>query len=127
MTQHNILKQHSRQIISMKNRRLFTIVSGSALASGMAQGAVLYSGPVNTTIAYNSGQTICFDLNLDGVDDFCLGFDASNVNKPYIEGEPGSAPGSAPLAFLAPDGTYGLPVTPFGSTINSNYLTPCFD
>jgi hypothetical protein len=115
------------QQMPMKKTQIFTIVSGSALASGMAQGAVLYSGPVNTTITYNSGQTVSFDLNQDGLNDFTLGFYANNANKPYIQGLPSDSPGSAPLAQLASDGTYGLPVTQFGTTIDSNYLTPCTD
>ncbi len=111
----------------MKKTQFIAAVSSSALASGMAQGAILYSGPVNTTLAYNSGLTACFDLNQDGASDFCLGFGNNNQNKPYVQGFPGNVPGSAPLARLAPDGAYGLPVTPFGTMINSNYLVTCPD
>ena len=54
----------------MKKTQFIAAVSSSALASGMAQGAILYSGPVNTTLAYNSGLTACFDLNEDGAQRF---------------------------------------------------------
>jgi hypothetical protein len=108
----------------MKKNQFIAAVSSSALASGMAQGAVLYSGPVTNTLAVN-GSPIYFDLNQDGIDDFTLGFDRGNKNKPYIEGYPDSVPGSSPLAQLAPDGSYGMPVTPFGTMIDSNYLANC--
>lgn len=111
----------------MKRKQFLTIVSSSTLASGMAQGAVLYSGPVNTILSYNSGQTVCFDLNQDGINDFCVGFGNNNINKPYIQGYPDSAPGSAALAELASDGDFGLPVTQFGTQINSSYLQTCTD
>jgi hypothetical protein len=108
----------------MNRKQSVSLVSVSALAAGMAQGAVIYSGLINTTLPKGSGGTIQFDLNNDGTDDFTLGFNSSNSNKPYSAGNPGSAPGSTPLAQMASDGWYGLPVTPFGTMINSNYLTP---
>jgi hypothetical protein len=108
----------------MNRKQSVSLVSVSALAAGMAQGAVTYSGLINTTLPKNSGGTIQFDLNDDGTEDFTLAFNNANSNKPYIAGNPGSAPGSTPLAQLAADGWYGLPVTPFGTLINSSYLTP---
>src|ERR1035438_5196054 len=117
----------------MNRKQSVSIVSVSALAAGMAQGAVTYSGLINTTLPKGSGGTIQIDLNGDSTGDFTLGFDGvanpgpNNSNKPYIAGSPDSAPGSTPLAQLASDGSYGLPVTPFGTLINSSYLTPVPD
>ena len=60
----------------MKSKKFFTIVSGSALASGMAHGAVLYSGPVNGVLPCpanfpSTGDQ--FDLNNDGLIEFYAG------------------------------------------------------
>jgi hypothetical protein len=115
----------------MNRKQSVSFVSVSALAAGMAQGAVSYSGLINTTLPKDSGGTIPIDLNGDSNQDFTIGFDGSgspnNSNKPYISGTPDSAPGSTPLAQLASDGWYGLPVTPFGTPIDSSYLTPVPD
>src|ERR1035437_3676599 len=112
----------------MNRKQSVSLVSVSALAAGMAQGAVTYSGLMNTPLPPGSGATIPIDLNGDGTTDFTVGFDGSaNSNKPYCLGTPDSVPGSTVLAQLAPDGWYGLPVTQFGTMINSSYLTPVPD
>jgi hypothetical protein len=111
----------------MNRKQSVSLVSVSALAAGMAQGAVTYSGLINTTLPKGSGATIQFDLNGDGMDDFTVGFNSSNSNKPYIAGTPDSVPGSTVLAQMASDGWYGLPVTPFGTMIDSSYLAPVPD
>jgi hypothetical protein len=113
----------------MNRKQTLTVVSVSALAGGMAQGAVLYSGLVNTTINSTSPTSTSFDLNQDGTPDFTVGFDGfnNNFNKPYIQGNPDSMPGSTSLAQLSIGGWYGLPVTPFGASINSSFLTPVPD
>ncbi|HEX3718498.1 MAG TPA: immunoglobulin domain-containing protein [Verrucomicrobiae bacterium] len=115
----------------MKRKQILTIVSGSALASGMAHGAVLYSGILNSSFSMPvslPAQGDQFDVNSDGIYDFYLGFDGAetpNYQKPYISGYPSSAPGSTVLSrFNSSYGTYGLPVTLFGSMIDSNYLAP---
>ena len=109
----------------MNRKQSVSLVSVSALAAGMAQGAVTYSGLLNTPLPAGSGATIPFDLNGDGTDDFAVGFDGSaNSNKPFCSGFPDSAPGSTVLAQPGIDGWFGLPVTPFGVTIDSSYLTP---
>jgi hypothetical protein len=115
----------------MKTKKIITLVSGSTLASGMAHGAVLYSGLVNSPFpcpASFPATGDSFDLNGDGTYDFFLGFDGystPNSQKPYIQGYPGDVPGSAVLAqYNASYSSYGLPVTPFGTMINSNYLAP---
>jgi hypothetical protein len=109
----------------MNRKQSVSLVSVSALAAGMAQGAVTYSGLLNTNLPPGNGAFIPIDLNGDGTDDFAVGFDGSaNSNKPYCTGYPDNVPGSTVLAQLASDGWYGLPVTPFGTLIDSSYLTP---
>jgi hypothetical protein len=105
----------------MKTKQTVSLVSASALAAGMAQGAVNYSGPINTQLT--SSTSTSFDLNQDGAEDFIVGFNSSNFAKPYVQGSPSAVPGSTPLARLAADGWYGLPVTAFGALIDSNFLT----
>lgn len=113
----------------MKRKQILTIVSSSALASGMAHGAVLYSGILNSNFSIGTSlpdQGDQFDVNNDGIYDFYLGFDGyqtPNYQKPYISGYPSSAPGSTVLSrFNSSYNSYGLPVTSFGTMIDSNYL-----
>ncbi|HZM04062.1 MAG TPA: immunoglobulin domain-containing protein [Candidatus Saccharimonadales bacterium] len=119
----------------MKRKHIVTLVSSSTLASGMAHGAILYSGPVNSAYPVPASFPATgdsFDMNGDGVYDFNLGWDGyqtPNSQKPYIVGYPNSIPGSTVLARFGSfnnngnaQTSYGLPITPFGSLIDSNYL-----
>src|SRR5215472_9520389 len=127
----------------MKTNRSLLIASGSALAAGMAQGAVHYSGLVTNVVTYTNGTTppatgSYFDLNNDGTLDFYLGFDGlnppPNAQKPFIAAYPqysnGSAVLSRPKTYIDPfdhttvHTTYGLPVTSFGTMIDQNFLAP---
>src|ERR1035438_10051197 len=47
----------------MNRKQSVSIVSVSALTAGMAQGAVTYSGLINTTLPKGSGGTVQIDLN----------------------------------------------------------------
>jgi hypothetical protein len=111
----------------MKKNQLMAAVSGSAMASGMAHGAVLYSGLVNVNLPYtnNPPMSMSFDMTTNGIGDFYVGFDGDsfppNSQKPYIAGYPFDTPGSTVLVGTNQD---NLPVTPFGTLINSNYLGP---
>ena len=119
----------------MKRKHIITLVSSSTLASGMAHGAILYSGPVNSPYPVPASFPATgdsFDMNGDGVYDFYLGWDgygSPNSQKPYILGYPNSIPGSTVLSRFgsfnnngSAQTSYGLPITPFGSMIDSNYL-----
>ena len=122
----------------MNTKHTLLVASGSALAAGVAQGAVVYTGPVNTTypLPPSPNVGIYLDLNNDGAVDFALGFDGvstANHQKPFISGFQGASSGTAVLARLYPpydnSGTivsdaYGLPVTAFGAMIDQNYLAP---
>jgi hypothetical protein len=117
----------------MKTKHRFLVVSGSALAAGMAQGAVHYSGVLNDILACPASGAApatgyYFDLNNDGLVDFYLGFDgysAPNAQKPFVAGYPQYANGSAVLArYDVAAATFGFPVTPFGVAIDKNFLAP---
>jgi hypothetical protein len=124
----------------MHTKRTLLVTSSSALAAGVAQAAIQYSGPVNTVVPLPpTPQTgAYFDLNNDGILDFGFGFDGFNTanhQKPFISGYPADTinGSSAVLARLYPpydnSGTtvtnaYGLPATVFGTMIDQNYLAP---
>ncbi len=119
----------------MKRKQTFALVSTSALAAGMAQGAVTYSGIINTQVPADPtapARGADFDLNQDGLNDFYLGFDGfgtSNPQKPYLQGYAVTSPGSTARARSYFDAgrnktTYGLPITQFGTMIDGNYLEP---
>src|SRR5665213_3619582 len=101
----------------MKRKHIIAAVSSSALASGMAHGAILYSGPItsNNSFPYPSNGGF-IDMNQDGTNDFVLNWNGS-ASKPFIVGVSNSVPGSAVLTTA----TDGLPLTLFGTLINSNY------
>ncbi|MGA2747198.1 MAG: LamG-like jellyroll fold domain-containing protein [Verrucomicrobiota bacterium] len=106
----------------MNKKQIITLLSGSAMASGVAHGAILYSGPVNEVLPVGGVDYMgSFDMNGDGVGDFALGFAGNNNQKPYIQGFPTGVPGSTVLVGTNQN---NLPVTLFGTMINSNYLGP---
>lgn len=125
----------------MKTKHTLLITSSSALAAGMAQGAVQYLGPVNFVFPLPPSPAVgtYIDLNNDGLPDFALGFDGyttANHQKPFISAYPSDLSGSAVLARLYPpydnNGTlvsnaYGLPVASFGTMIDQTYLAPNLD
>jgi hypothetical protein len=84
----------------MNTKLNLLLTSGSALAAGMAQGAVHYSGPTNIVVSLPPTPAVgaYFDLNNDGLVDFAIGFDGyteANHQKPFISGYPGLSPGTA--------------------------------
>ena len=114
----------------MNTKRTVLLTSSSALAAGMAQAAVQYSGPINNVIPLPPAPTTgaYVDVNNDGVPDLAFGFNGytqANHQKPYVFAYPNFDPGTAVLARLnATTTTYGLPVAAFGTLIDQNYLPP---
>ena len=90
-------------------------LSISALAAGMAQGAIVYQD-INLTVDPNNTTSANFDVFGDG-SDFTLGYSANNRGKPYINNTPN------PNAYVFAGSNQGLPITPFGVTVNSTFLT----
>jgi hypothetical protein len=103
------------------------ILSTSALAAGMAQGAVIHSGPLNIQITCPDDWNVApaeIDMNGDFITDFKVGFDgylSSNWRKPFVDCRQTSGIyGSLPRT----QADSGVPVTPFGTMIDANYLAP---
>jgi hypothetical protein len=108
----------------MKRKHSIAVVSTSALAAGVAQGAVTYSGLLNTPLLCPDNTAVTpaeIDMNGDSATDFFVGFDGagtSNWRKPFIDSR--FLPGSVPLT----QEDMGAPITPFGTMIDANYLAP---
>jgi hypothetical protein len=123
----------------MNTNHKLLLTSSSALVAGVAQGAIHYSGAVNTVVPLPPAPAVgaYFDLNNDAVPDFAIGFDGfttANHQKPFISGYPAYDPGTAVLGRLhtyVNSGTtktaYGFPVAGFGTTIDQTYLEPNLD
>src|SRR5512133_1785773 len=81
----------SPNIRLMKTKHSISIVSTSALAAGMAQGAVTYSGPLNVAMPCPDDsfvQSAEIDMNGDFYPDFYVGYDGvngSNWRKPFVD------------------------------------------
>ena len=121
----------------MRTKRTVGIVSTTALAAGMAQGAIYYTNQnVVLPTPVNPNTPAPFDISGDTIYDFFLSFDgfsSANSQKPYVSGYlAGSPPNSAVLGTTSTNvstvGSYpyqnGAPVAGFGTMINANYLTP---
>ena len=94
----------------MNTKKSLALVSTSALTAGMAQGAIIYSGPLNIQVTDTAGNTRpAVDVNGDGKTDFVFGYEGS-APKPYVDTR---------KEYLAPNGivnllakaNHGLPVT----------------
>ena len=108
----------------MKTKKSIALVSTSALAVGVAQGAVTYSGLLNTQLPCPPDTSVLpaeIDMNGDFITDFKVGYDgfgSSNWRKPFVDSR--GIAGAVPLT--QPD--MGAPVTPFGTMIDATYLAP---
>ena len=113
----------------MKTRnKQIAFVSASALASGFAHGAIVYTY-ANPSKPYNvctiNGPSLYLDLNHDGQADFNCYYNGGNANKPYISDTVGLSQSLYTPFVLsdAVDGSYsqGLPLTAYGTMIDSTY------
>jgi hypothetical protein len=128
----------------MKTKQTILIASSSMLAAGMAHGAIHY---YYVNQAYNpSSSGYNLDLNDDGTNDYRIFFDANNANKPCVQGTytgsgssyPGSFPNPTPYVLNELDtnpgypanpgsnDSNGVPVTPIGTTITSQFTVGAF-
>jgi hypothetical protein len=120
--------------IPMKRKRTIAVVSTSAMAAGMAQGAIYYTQQNIVFPLPSAPSSTPFDVNGDTTYDFFIGFDGgsqANAQKPYVGAYPtGPTPDTAVLArFSSQSGQFGpwengLPVTPIGTMIDASYLRP---
>lgn len=108
----------------MNTKQSVALVSTSAFAAGLAQGAVVYSGQLNLQQNFDSvNYRQPVDINHDGVSDFTFGYETA-ANKPYIDARTsiGSLTQSGMVGLLAKPNN-GLPVTGLGTMIDSSYAT----
>ncbi len=108
----------------MIRKRSIALVSSSALAAGMAQGAVTYSGLLNQQLPCPADWLVSaaeIDMDGDFYTDFKVGFDgliSSNWRKPFVDCR------NNPYALPRVQADSGAPVTEFGAMINDSYLFP---
>ena len=112
----------------MNTKKSLALVSTSAMAAGMAQGSVVYSGPLSlqqtyTTSQYRQGVS----MGVSGTNDFVFGFE-SDPTKPYVDartfvGSDPGAGGTSGLMSLLAKANHGLPVTPVGTMIDASYAS----
>jgi hypothetical protein len=113
----------------MNTKQSLALASTSALAAGMAQGSVVYSGPLNLQQNYSSSLPYRqgVSMGISGTNDFVFGFEAGD-NKPYVDARtfvgspsPPDAGGTSGLITLLAMSNTGLPVTPGGTMIDASY------
>ncbi len=112
----------------MTTKHSFCVVSASALAVGMAQGSVIYSGPLNLQQGSSGTLRQAVDMDGDLTPDFTFGYEGEgSAQKPYqsyidartfVSTEIPSQSGA--VSLLAKSGQ-GLPLTGAGTTIGLEY------
>ena len=115
---------------TMRTKTTLAVVSTSAMAAGMAHGAIHYTQQNITFPLPSTPNVTPFDVNGDGTNDFNFGFDGANqanFRKPYVQG---NTTNSAVLGLTSTNvsnaGPWqdGVPATVFGTKIDASYLTP---
>jgi hypothetical protein len=112
----------------MNTKQSLTLVSTSAMAAGMAQGSVVYSGPLSLQQTYSASQfRQGVSMGVSGTNDFVFGFE-SDPTKPYVDartfvGSDPGAGGTSGLMSLLAKANHGLPVTPVGTMIDASYAS----
>jgi hypothetical protein len=95
------------------------------LAAGVAQGSVIYSGPLNLQQTFTSSsyrQGVSFP-GVSGTNDFTFGFEAA-ANKPYVDARTyvgTDVGGQSGLVSWLAKANAGLPLTPAGTMIDPSY------
>jgi PEP-CTERM motif len=108
----------------MNTKTSLALVSTSALAAGMAQGSVIYSGALNLQQAFNNTEPRQgIDMNGDGTNDVTFGFE-TNALKPYVDARTFVAadlPAQSGILGIMEMANTGLPVTTAGTMIDASY------
>lgn len=105
----------------MNKKQSLAFASTSILAAGMAQGAVVWSGPINTTITDTT--QIPVDLNQDTTNDFVCRFDTKNNGTTSLNDRPMVSQAISTNAWVLtkPAGSDGVLFTQFGTMIGDVY------
>jgi hypothetical protein len=109
----------------MKTKQSVVLVSASALAAGMAQGSVIYSGPLSLQQNDDATARQPVDMNGDGVSDFTFGYEFGAL-KPYIDARTSVSteiPVQSGMVSILGKSNKGLPVTPAGAMIGLSYAS----
>jgi len=109
----------------MKTKQSVALVSVSALAAGMAEGAVIYSGPLNLQQDFDSLGRQPVDMTGDALSDFTFGYEAS-ATKPYVDARTyvsTEIPVQSGWVSILGKANRGLPVTPAGTMIDASYAS----
>lgn len=108
----------------MNTKQSLALISTSALAAGVAQGALVYSGPLNWQQPFTStpDPRHGVDITGDGASDVIFGYETA-AQKPYIDCRPGPVAGitQSGMANVLAKSNRGLPVTPAGTMIDATY------
>jgi hypothetical protein len=112
----------------MNTKQSVALFSTSALAAGVAQGAVVTSGPLNAVQTWGPvDHRQMVDMNGDTISDFAFGFEMENngsyPQKPYVDVRTsmGSFGSNSGLVNLLCKTNAGFPVTPGGTMIDGSY------
>lgn len=112
----------------MNSKKSVALVSVSALAAGVTQGAVVSSGLLNLQQSYlgeNPESRQGVDMTGDALSDFTFGYEGGE-NKPYIDTRTfvnTSISQSGIVRVLGHQADTGLPITPAGTTIDAAYVS----
>jgi len=98
------------------------VLSASALAMGMAKGAVLYT-VLDQTVNPVSPSSASFAIDQSGTEEFSFGYSSGSAGKPYINNNP-TGGAATPGAFVCANSDTGEPMTGFGTNIDAAFLTP---
>lgn len=108
----------------MNKRKSVVLASASALTAGVAQGSVVYSGPLNIQQNYDSvNYRTPINLGVSGTNDFTFGYDG-NTLKPYVDTRTSVSATinqSGVMSLFEKPGSKGFPVTPAGTMIDATY------
>jgi len=109
----------------MKTKQSVALVSVSALAAGMAEGAVIYSGPLNLLQNDDIVGRQPVDMTGDSLSDFTFGYEAGAL-KPYVDARTyvsAEIPVQSGIVSILGKANKGLPVTPAGTMIDASYAS----
>ena len=117
----------------MNTKKSLALVSTSALAAGMANGSVIYSGPLN--LQQNLGiddPDVRQAVNMigDSTPDFTFGYEfgtvwGPGVQKPYVDVRTSPStqiPLQSGMVEILGKANTGFPVTPLGTMIDASYV-----